>query len=124
MDRTRSMYLQAFEVGGRPIPFVLIKFVLWIYAVPIFHHTVARDLRNHACGRNTHRFSVSTHDSGLRLRETRDRQPINQEMFRLRGKRRDRSLHRQESGAQYIQPVDLYWIRNANGVTDECSGTG
>jgi len=59
------MNLQAFEVGRCPIAFILVKFVLRILAVPPFHHTVARDLGNHAGGSDTHRLGVAAHDSGL-----------------------------------------------------------
>jgi hypothetical protein len=84
--------------------------------MPAHHHTIARNFRNHAGGRNAKRSGIAIDDCCLRERKSRDRQTVDKEMFRKGYQTGHGSLHGQVGRAK---DVDLIDFRNRSQTDSE-----
>ena len=97
------------------VAFVLAEAILRETRTEVTHYRVARDLCNHARGRNAEAEAIAIDDRGLRKRKRNDRQ--------VRRSKRDRavranasmaSAHRLVRRAQDVDRIDLDRIDNAD----------
>ena len=100
------------------VTFVLVEAILRELGAKVTHHTVARYLGDHAGGSDAQTDAVTIDDSGLGKWKGNDRQPINQDMIRRIGQRRDRQAHRSMACAQDVDAINLDGIDNADRPSD------
>lgn len=82
------------------------------------HNPIARDLGDDAGGRDGETIAIAFDDGGLGQREGRNGKPIDENVFRRKGERRERRAHGAVGRTQNVDPVDLDVIDNADGPRD------
>lgn len=89
------------------VALVLAEAILWEAGAEVAHNRVARDLRDDARGRDAEAVAIAVDDRGLRQRERKHGQPIDERMLGLRGQGFQCGAHRFVRGAQNIDRIDL-----------------
>ena len=82
------------------------------------HQSVARHLRDHARRRDAQTQAIAVDDRGLREREWKNRQAIDQNVVRQNRQTGYRDSHRLVRGAQDVNPVDLEIIDDSDRPDD------
>ena len=80
----------------------------------VAHNRVARDLCDHARGRDTEAVAIAIDDRGLRQREGKDRQAIDEDVLGLHRQRLQSRAHCFMGRAQNIDRIDFHRIDRAN----------
>lgn len=99
--------MQFYEVQFSAVAFVLAEAIIWETRAEVPHNRVARDLRDHARGRDGETVAIAVDDRCLGQGEGENRQPIDQDMLRLKGEAGQRQVHRLVGRAQDVDRVDL-----------------
>src|SRR5207302_990613 len=115
MDRARAEFMELQEMQFSSVTFMLAERILRKLPAKVTHHSVACDLRDHACGSDAQTEAITIDDCSLRKWKRDHRQTIDQNMIRLFDQRSDCEAHGLVAGAQNVDPVDLERIDNANG---------
>ena len=84
----------------------------------VTHHSIARDLRDHAGGSDTQADAITIDDSRLRKWKRDDRQTVDQNMIGVVDQRFDCKAHCFMARAQNVDPIDLDGIYNADSPCD------
>jgi hypothetical protein len=105
-------------VQFRAVAFVLAETIFRETRAEVAHNRVARDLRDHARGRDAEAVAIAIDDGRLRQREGKDRQAIDEDVLRLVRERGNRGAHRLVGRAQDIDGVDLHGIDHADRPED------
>lgn len=100
------------ELGA--VALVLAETIMRESNAKLTHQSVARDLRDHARGRDAQAEAIPVDDRGLRERKRKNRQAVDQDMLRRNRQAGDRDPHRLVGGAQDIDPIDLDRIDDAD----------
>ena len=110
--------MQFQEVKFGAVAFVLAEAIFRETRAEVAHNRVARDLRDHARGRDAQAVAVAVDDGGLGKREGENRQAIDEDMLRLQGEARNCDSHRLVGRAQNIYQVDLDGVDYPNRPCD------
>ena len=86
--------------------------------VPAIHEAVASHLRNHACRRDAEGQSIASNQCGLRVGKGTDKEPIHQDVFRMRRQRSKCALHGPVGGTKDVHVVDLRHGRKPHGMAN------
>ena len=100
------------------VTFVLAETILGKLRTKVTHDPVSRDLRDHACGGDAQADAIAVDNCCLRKRKWNDWQTVNQNVLWRFEQRFNREPHRDVTGAQDVNPVDLNRIDNADGPPD------
>src|ERR1051325_8014371 len=96
------------------VTFMLAERILWKLRAKVTHHSIARDLGNHAGGGDAQADASPVDDSGLRNWKRDDRQTIDQNMIGLVDQRFDCKAHGFMARTQNVDSIDLYGINDAD----------
>jgi len=96
------------------VTFMLAKRILRKLPAKVTHHSVARDLGDHAGSSDAHADAITINDGRLRKWKWDNRQPIDQNVIRLVHQRFDCKAHGFMARAQNVDPVDLDGINNTD----------
>ena len=118
MDRARSEFMKFQEMQFGAITFMLAKRILRKLAAKVTHHSIARDLGDHARGSDAQADAIAIDYRGLRKWKWDDRQTIDQDMIGLVDQRFDCKTHGFMARTQNVDSIDLYRIDNADGPSD------
>jgi hypothetical protein len=110
--------MQFYEVKFCPVALVLAEAIFREPSAEVAHNRVARDLRDHARGGDGEAVAVAVDDRGLRQGKGEHRQPIDEDMLRLKSQASDRDSHRFVGRAQNIDRVDLDRVDDADRPAD------
>lgn len=112
--------MQFYQVQLGAVALVLAEAIFREARAEVAHNRVARDLRDHAGGRDAEAVAIAVDDRRLRQRKRKNGQAIDEDVLRLQGERGQRGPHRLMSRAQDIDHVDFHGIDHAdapkNGV--------
>ena len=100
------------------VALVLVEAIFRKLRAEVTHHSVARNFRDHARGRDGQIVAIAVNDRGLRKWEWKNRKPVDEHMFWRNAERRERDPHRFVRRAQDVDPVDLEMIDNADAPGD------
>jgi hypothetical protein len=99
--------MQFNEVKFCPVALVLAEAIFREPSAEVAHNRVARDLRNDARGGDGEAVAIAVDDRGLRQGKGEHRQPIDEDVLRLKSQGSDRDSHRFVGRAQNIDRIDL-----------------
>jgi hypothetical protein len=92
--------------------------IFWKTAAEVTHDFIARHFCDHARGSDAETDAVPVDDCRLRKWKWKNRQPVDENVIRRRGERRNCSAHRFMCGAQNVDGIDLDGIYNRDGPMD------
>ena len=100
--------MQFYQMQFRAVAFVLAEAILRETRAEVAHNRVARDLCDHARGRDAEAVAIAVDDGGLGQGEGKHGQPIDEDMLGLHGQSFQRRAHRFVSRPQDIDRIDLH----------------
>ena len=80
------------QIGS--VTFVLTKAIFREPRAEVAHNRVARNFRDHARGGDGEAVAIAVDDGRLRQGKGKNRQPIDEDVLRLKGQASDRDSHR------------------------------
>jgi hypothetical protein len=110
------MELNEMQFGA--VTFMLAERILWKLRAKVTHHSVARDLGDHAGGSDAHADAIAIDDSRLRQWKRNNGQTVDQDVVGRFDQRFDRQAHGTVARAQNVDPIDLDGIYNADSPCD------
>ena len=102
----------------RAVAFVLAEAILRETGAEVAHNRVARDLRDHAGGRDAEAIAIAINDRRLRQRKREYGKAVDEDVLGRGGQRLERGAHRLMSGAEDIDRVNLDCIDHAHRPKD------
>src|SRR5437588_11986145 len=118
MDRTGSKFMKSGEVQFGAITLVLVETIFRKLGAEVTHHSVARDLGDHAGSGNAQTVAVAVDNGRLRKWEWKDGKTVDQDVIWWHRERRESNAHRLMRCAQSIDPVDLAVIDDPDSPRD------
>jgi hypothetical protein len=106
--------MQFYQVQLGAVALVLAEAIFRETRAEVAHNRVARDLRDHARGRDAEAVAIAIDDRRLRQREWKNWQAIDEDVLGLHRERIQSRAHRFMGGAQNIDRVDFHRIDHAN----------
>jgi|SRR5437870_9517571 len=100
------------------VTFMLAERILRKLPAKVTHHSVACDLRDHACGSDAQAEAITIDDCSLRKWKRDHWQTIDQDMIGLVDQRFDCKAHGFMARTQNVDSIDLYGIDNADSPPD------
>ena len=110
--------MQFYEVKFRPVALVLAEAIFGEPSAEVAHNRVPRDLRDHARGGDGEAVAIAVDNRGLREWKGKYRQPVDEDVLRLKGQASDCDSHRFVRRAQNIDRVDLDRVHDADRPGD------
>src|SRR5437667_9549160 len=83
MDRARAEFMELQEMQFGAVTFMLAERILWEPRAKVTHHSIARDLGDHAGGGDAHTDAITIDDCLLRQRKQHNRQTVDYNMIRM-----------------------------------------
>jgi len=99
--------MQLDQVQFGAVALVLAEAILGEPLTELSHYHITRDLCNHTRSRDAETETIAIDDGGLRKREWRDRQSIDQNVIGSQTDSLNRNPHRFMRSAQNVNRVDL-----------------
>ena len=105
--------MQFYQVQLGAVALVLAEAIFRETRAEVAHNRVARDLRDHARGRDAEAVAIAIDDRRLRQGKGKNRQAIDEDVLGLQRERGQRGAHRFVGRAQNIDRVDFHRIDHA-----------
>ena len=110
--------MEFYQVKLSSVAFVLAEAILRKTRAEVAHNRVARDLRDHARGRDGQAVAIAVDDGGLRQGKGAHREPIDEDVLGLSSETLEGEPHRLVGCAQDIDRVDLDGIDDSDRPAD------
>ena len=110
--------MQFYEVKFRPVALVLAEAIFREPRAEVAHNRVAPNFRDHARGGDGEAVAIAVDDRGLWEWKGKYRQPVDEDVLRLKGQAGDCDSHRFVGRAQNIDRVDLDRVDDADRPGD------
>ena len=110
--------MQFNQMQFRAVTFVLAEAIFRETGAEVAHNRVARDLRDHARGRDGEAVAIAIDDRRLRQWKRKHRQAVDEDVLRLKGEAGDGDSHRLVGRAQDVDRIDLDRVDNADRPRD------
>ena len=114
--------MQFYQVKLSAVAFVLAEAILGKTGAEVAHNRVARDLRDHARGRDGKAVAIAVDNRGLRQGEGEHWEPVDEDVVGLQGEAGESEAHRLMGSAQDVDRVDLDRIHDADRPANRLVG--